>query len=305
MKSAVMLSVLAAIGFNMVSMAAAGASDTIDATPRTAVISAYEPEWVALRAALKGSRQTIVDRTTFLTGTIEGRPVVLFLSGVSIVNAALTTQLALDHFNVSQVVFSGIAGGVDPALSIGDVIVPDQWSEYLEADFARETKTGYVLPSFESKTLKNFGMIFPQPVEIARPDGPPEKIEWFPADTYLLSEARSVAGTINLAGCTADRKCLPRQPIVVVGGNGVSGQAFVDNAKFRDYVFSTFSAKVVDMESAAVAHVAYINAKPFIAFRSVSDLAGADPVQNEEATFEQLASANSATVVKAFLKSLR
>jgi adenosylhomocysteine nucleosidase len=40
--------------------------------------------------------------------------VVLFLSGISMTNAAMTTQLALDRFKVSHVVVSGIAGGVNP-----------------------------------------------------------------------------------------------------------------------------------------------------------------------------------------------
>ena len=90
----------------------------------------------------------------------------------------------------------------------------------------------------------------------------------------------------------------------MVGGNGVSGQAFVDNKACREYVRKAFSAEALDMESAAVAHVAYSNAKPFIAFRSVSDLAGGGEGENEMKTFFQLASDNSAMVVKAFLKAL-
>ena len=55
---------------------------------------------------------------------------------------------------------------------------------------------------------------------------------------------------------------------------------------------------------AAIAHVAYSNEKPFIAFRSLSDLAGGDPGENQWATFVQLASGNSAAVVLAFLEAL-
>ena len=55
------------------------------------------------------------------------------------------------------------------------------------------------------------------------------------------------------------------------------------------------------MESAAVAHVAYANAVPFIAFRSLSDLAGGESGENQIRTFFQLAADNSATVVRAFL----
>ncbi|MDB5410994.1 MAG: phosphorylase, partial [Rhodospirillales bacterium] len=39
----------------------------------------------------------------------------------------MTTQLALDRFTIDKIVFSGIAGGVDPKLTIGDVVVPDAW----------------------------------------------------------------------------------------------------------------------------------------------------------------------------------
>ena len=64
---------------------------------------------------------------------------------------------------------------------------------------------------------------------------------------------------------------------------------------FRQYVFKTFKAQVLDMESAAVAMVAYANGVPFIAFRSLSDLAGGDEGANELRTFFQLASDNSAS----------
>ena len=43
---------------------------------------------------------------------------------------------------------------------------------------------------------------------------------------------------------------------------------------------------------------------PFIVFRSLSDLAGGDPSQNQERVFFQLAADNSATVVRAFLRAL-
>src|SRR5579862_6290600 len=118
---------------------AAQGSETLDKTPRTAVMSAFEPEWTALRAMLVGREEHVAEGITFLTGTIEKQPVVLFLSGVSMVNAAMSTQMALDRFTIRRIVFSGIAGGVNPQLQVGDVAVPEEWSEHLEAVFARET----------------------------------------------------------------------------------------------------------------------------------------------------------------------
>ncbi|MET1027359.1 MAG: 5'-methylthioadenosine/S-adenosylhomocysteine nucleosidase, partial [Dongiaceae bacterium] len=222
-----------------------------DPTPRTAVISAFQPEWVALQGRLKDRKDQVINGTTFATGTIEGKPVVLFLSGISMVNASMTTQLSLDRFNIKQIVFSGIAGGVDPNLSIGDVVVPAQWSEYLESVIAREENGKYTLPSYAEKTLANFHMMFPQPIQIAKGNDEVEKREWFPADAQLLAIARKTAQQAPLQKCTADQKCLTHQPKIVVGGNGVSGQAFVDNKIFREYVRSTFHAEVLDMDSAA------------------------------------------------------
>jgi adenosylhomocysteine nucleosidase len=58
----------------------------------------------------------------------------------------------------------------------------------------------------------------------------------------------------------------------------------------------------MDMESAALAHVAFANAKPFIAFRSLSDLAGGGAEPNQMLTFMNLASDNSAELVRIFLQ---
>jgi adenosylhomocysteine nucleosidase len=284
--------------------ARADAAETLDATPRTAVMSAFLPEWTALQGMLRDRKDYVINRMTFATGTIEGKPVVLFLSGISMINAAMTTQLALDRFTIDKIVFSGIAGGVDPKLTIGDVVVPDAWSEYLESVFAREKDGRYAVPGFAGSPVPNYGMMFPQPVEIAAGDGTVEKRMWFPVDAKLLAIAKNVAQKTMLKDCTAENVCLTHKPTVLVGGHGVSGQAFVDNAAFRDYAQKTFGAEVLDMESAGVAQVAYTNRVPFIAFRSLSDLAGGGDAENEMGTFFQLASDNSSAVVREFLKAL-
>jgi adenosylhomocysteine nucleosidase len=276
----------------------------LDAVPRTAVISAYAPEWQALRTELKDPKTYLIHRVTFITGTLAGKPVVLFLTGIGMVNAALSTQLAIDHFEVDRIVFSGIAGSVDPALSIGDVVVPAEWSEYLESIFARQQNDKYLLPNFAHQTLPNFQMIFPQPVEVPDGQAPPEHITWFHVDPRLLDTARTVAKSVLLAACTPKGECLANTPKIAIGGRGVSGSAFVDNRAFREYIQRAFEARSVDMESAAVAHVAYENDVPFIIFRSLSDLAGGDAGPNELRTFFQLAANNSAAFVAAFLKAL-
>jgi adenosylhomocysteine nucleosidase len=283
----------------------AQAAETLDETPRIAVISAFPPEWITLQQDLTERKEHSINGRTFLTGKLAGKDVVMFLSGVSMVNAAMTTQSALDQFVITSVVFSGIAGGVDPALNIGDVVIADQWGQYLEAIFARKTADDFVIPPFFTQEFPGYGMIVPKSVSVTKSGGKEEESRfWFPSDPALLEASRKVAASLDLRDCVEANKCLSTPPKVVVGGNGVSGQAFVDNADFRNYVAETFEAKVLDMESAAVAHVTYSNGVPFLAVRSLSDLAGGGEGANEMTTFMALASANSAAVVKALLAEM-
>lgn len=286
-------------------LAATGArAQSIDETPRIAVVSAYEPEWTVLQEALTGRTDHTDRGVRFVTGRMEGQDVVLVLSGISMVNAAMTTQMLLDRFSVSAIVVSGIAGGVDPALEIGDVVVAERWGQYLNAVYAREVAPGeYAVPPFFDAPFANFGMIHPIPVEVRREgEEAPQDRFWFDVDAALLAAARR-AEPGALARC-AGETCLASAPRVVFGGNGVSGAAFVDNAQFRAFVEEAFAARVLDMETAAIAHVAFANGVPFIAFRSLSDLAGGEDEENELPTFFALAAQNSAAVVRAMLAAL-
>ena len=281
------------------------ARDLPDAVARIAIVSAFAPELALLRDELSDVAMYSLNGVEFVTGTMQRREVVLFLSGISVVNAAMTAQLALDHFEIERIVFSGIAGGVDPALRIGDVVIADRWGQYLELVFARETDGGWRTPPFFDYPYANFGMLFPRSVSVQRAGAAgPETRFWFPADPALLAAARMAAAEVVLARCTADGTCLRSDPRVVVGGPGVSGSAFIDNAEFREYAFDTFGARVLDMESAAVAHVAYANGIPFLAIRSLSDLAGGGAGENQMEAFLGLAAGNATAVVKALLRAL-
>lgn len=58
----------------------------------------------------------------FERGELDGREVVLTVCGIGKVNAAMTTVALLSQ-GVDAVVFTGVAGGVDPSLQVGDVVV--------------------------------------------------------------------------------------------------------------------------------------------------------------------------------------
>ena len=292
--------VLAAAGLSVAPAARAGD------VSRIAVICAYPPEAPALMAALHDTKTVTINGNPFTTGTMGGKPVVLMMSGVSMVNAAMSTQLLLDHFHVRAIVFSGIAGGVDPSLHVGDVVAPDQWAQSMEVVLTRKTADGFDKPSLrlDPSSRAPYGMMAPRGIMAGNADTPFAFHDSFPADPKLIALARQVAPSVHLKACNAAGLCLEHAPQVVVGGVGVSAPAFVDNAEYRSYLFDTFHARATDMESAAVVQVAYANEVPAIIFRSLSDLAGGDGGANQMKTFMGFASDNSAAVVEAFVAAM-
>ena len=308
------LGALAIVGAGCATTGQAGARASVEAhtgsprdvTPRIAIVSAFDAELTRLRDSARITSTRVINGRTHWLGELGGHDVVLMLSGYSMVNAAMTTQTLLDHFTVTQLVFSGIAGGVNPALAVGDVTVPAQWGNYQEQVFARETGAGWEHNGMAGE-FPNFGMMFPRGESIvARTDRPDSLARrfWFPVDSASLATARRAAERVRLARCTTTGECLGHAPRIVFGGNGVSGPTFVDNAAYREYVWRTFTADALDMETAAVALVANQNGVPYIAFRSLSDLAGGGPGGNEVRTFGRLAADNSAAVVLAYLRAL-
>ncbi len=283
----------------------AEATIRLDATPRLGIATAFAPELAALLPSLAERREHVVNGRPFYTGTMAGKPVVLFETGVSIVNAAMSTQVLFDRFTITGIVVSGIAGGVDPALSIGDVTVPDQWGQYNEMIYMRDLGDGrFATYEGYSEEYAPFEFMRPNGVRIVSAAEPsPARRFWFGADPGLMAIAREAAAEVQLQRCAPSGQCLEEAPELVIGGNGVTGSVFLDNAAFREYLFATFDAKVVEMETAPIAMVAHANGVPFIAFRSLSDLAGGgDAEANEMDTFMDIAAINAAAVVMAFLE---
>ncbi|KAL4443009.1 hypothetical protein ABPG77_008500 [Micractinium sp. CCAP 211/92] len=92
------------------------------------IITAFSPEVQAVLDRMDGilGKKTYSGRAFFI-GKLGNKTVAVTTSGESMVNAALTTQLFCDKFKVDKLIFSGIAGGVNPANNIGDVVIPATW----------------------------------------------------------------------------------------------------------------------------------------------------------------------------------
>lgn len=240
-------------------------------------------------------------------GTVDGKDVVVVQTGMSMVNAAMSLQIALDRFPVTHVLFAGIAGGTDPSLHIGDVVIPERWAYHAEAAyFNPDGKGGYVQPPYFTMRypqLKyaNHGMIFPDEVQAIK-EGQDQfaYISDFPSDPGLLATARRAVSAMGPLKATDDGRPLK----VEIGGTGVTGPVFMDNADYRKHVAKVWQARCIDMESTAYAHVCHTNGVPFLAIRSLSDLAGGQEGENPELAHRELSSEIAVRVLRAIIKEL-
>ena len=269
-----------------------------------AVAAAYEPEIVAIKKAFTSAKTKIAERNihgiNFEILDYRGKKLLFFPTGMSLTNAAMSTQMAFDNFPISSFFFAGIAGGINPKLNPGDVTIPAKWFYHGEAAyFNPKTTGGYEVAPYFKKKYPNFGSQFPDDVFVIRPGmKQPRQKAAFEADPKLLALAKK-----------ALKKARPlmvgrREAILKIGGNGVSGTVFMDNAKYREWVWSTWQADCLDMESTALAQVCWVNQKPCLIVRALSDLAGGQKGANQIEDFETISSDNAALVLKTIIDSM-
>lgn len=222
------------------------------AAPAPLVIQGAMPvETSALVEALANGAEVQVQGWTFWTGTIDGHPVVVSKTLKGMTNAAAATALAIERFHPTGIVNQGTAGGHDPALHVGDIVIGTA-SVNIGA-----FKTG--------SRARGQGTNFDEwhPMDLIRTEGSAgqDPNAWvmrrFPADTALLAAAKAVA---------------PRYtPGVAV--EGVIGSSDVWNSELDRIarMHHTYGTSVEEMETAAAAQVALASGVPFLGIRVLSN----------------------------------
>ncbi len=301
-----------------------------DCVPRIGIVSAFGAEADILVEQTQHKRQVTINGNRFTIGQLRGNHVVIVLSGVSMINATMVTQLMIDHFHVQRLIMSGIAGGVDPSRHVGDVVVPAAWAMPMEVYWNADGQvpaacgspgdvsclglklatdaSGTPLPDYRIPTPTGAvptGWFMRQNFVMTSANAPQGEFRFdYEADPQMLQVARGIKPALQRCGPKNPQLCVTTQPQVVVGGRAVSGTAFLANAPYRSYLYDTLRAEAVDMETAALGHVARANQVPYIAFRSLSDLAGGSDTQDVGAFFGSgLAEANASAVTLAFLEA--
>lgn len=89
------------------------------------IIGAMKEEIELLDKHMEGKETRRKAGIDFILGRLHGKSVVVCKSGVGKVNAAVTTQLLIDTFGAEAVIFTGVAGALDPELEVGDIVVSE------------------------------------------------------------------------------------------------------------------------------------------------------------------------------------
>lgn len=291
----------------------------------------FELEPLLQSPAFHGSSIIDFAGRRFRFGTMAGKKVILVMTGLAMVNAAVTTQLLLSLFNVNGVVHYGIAGNANPSFHIGDVTIPRYWAHIglwnwqrygqgvedelaLEAqgDYSREygnirfaDYTTNISEHSHPDNLLNY--VWYQAEEVFPIDGTPEQrhhVFWIPVDANYFNVAEKLEN-LKLERCINATTCIETTPRVATVLRGASASIFVDNAAYRASLYDNFNVTPIEMEGAGVALICHQQKVPFITIRALSDLAGGGSAESNEAdTFLPLASINSVLVVEEFIKKL-
>ena len=244
-----------------------------------AILGAFDEEVTILESQLVNPRAHIIERMQFLTGTLNGQNVVIARTGVGKVNAAMTATLLIEHFHPNQVIFTGVAGGLNPDLQIGDIVIAQKTAQH---DLGR----------LESAEIEN--------TAVRNPINGQRNPVFFPADPGLLQVAETALEGIELNPFqTSQGQRHPR----IIKGTVVTGDVFVASDAKKTILHKNLGADAVEMEGAAVAQICWQYNLPCLVIRSLSDNAGANASEDFQ-KYYKIAARNSAAIVTRIVSEL-
>ncbi len=222
------------------------------------ILGAMEEEIRLLADGMTNKHFEVIGKREYISGQICDHDICLVFSRWGKVAAASTATTLIQHYGVDRLIFTGVAGGVDPELNIGDMVVADNLVQHdMDASF---------LPGIAEFEIPLLGIsdfrIGEKYVQTAI-----EAVKKY-LDTDLTQEVPEQ----TLAQFSITR---PR----VVQGTIASGDQFISSAakaaRLREKIPGL---RCVEMEGAAVAQVAHEHDIPCLVLRTISDRADHEAV---------------------------
>lgn len=233
-------------------------------------------------ALLNNSVSKTIGRRIYTTGTINGIDTVVVFSRWGKVAAAATVSALIHHFNVTQLIFTGVAGAINHELQIGDIVIA---SRLIQHDMDARP----LMPQFEIPLLGK---------------------TYFEADDSHLAIARNAViplldnrALLNVVGTKVLSTFGVRQPKLHIG-DVASGDKFFSNSTDRENLIAVLpNILCVEMEGAAVAQVCYEYNIPFTIIRTISDNADDSSHVDFPAFIKEVSSKYSAVIITEIYKS--
>lgn len=199
---------------------------------RIGIIAAENEEMLAIKYYMENVSEEKIYNLTFYTGSIHNRECVLVECGVGKVNAARTTQILIDKFDVNYVINVGSAGSITPELNVQDIVIGKELIQY---DFDI-TQIG----DYEKGEICDVG-------------------KYFYSDEKLIKLCEETIEEIK-----------DRDFNIKIGRIGSADLFFADPERAVK-VREEFGMECLEMEGAAIGQVCYLDKIPFLVIRGISD----------------------------------
>lgn len=232
-----------------------------------AILSALPEEQHGLAALLEDTQVVARAGRRFVRGHLHGQPLVLGLTGIGKVAAATTTTTLIEHLDVQQLVFTGVAGGIGAGVQVGDVVVAQA---FLQHDMDAR-------PLFPRWQVPGYGAAA------------------FACDPALVQRLQQAAQACTAQAATWQDPLLGARAPRAHAGLVVSGDQFIATAEASqrivdDLQTAAHAPLAVEMEGAAIAQVCADYDLPFAAIRTISDRADDSAHVDFPAFVERIAS---------------
>ena len=235
------------------------------------LLCALPQEYEHLLTAMAGVATHTVADIEFSVGELDGHRVVLSRAGMGKVSAALVATVLADRFGCRAIVFSGVAGGLDPMLRIAERTIQHD-AGVIEEAALQVYQAGHV--PFINPTTQ-FG---------------------YAADPALLARVRGRLDGLTLPALSSRAGGRGRPPCITFG-TVLTGDQYLHCEVTRVRLHAELAGQAVEMEGAAVSQVCESFGIPWLVVRSLSDLAGADSSVDFTAFVDEVA-AQSALILR-------
>ncbi len=240
------------------------------------LLCALPQEHAHLAGAMTAVATQEIAGIEFSVGELDGHRIVLSRAGMGKVSAALVATLLADRFGCRAIAFSGVAGGLDPMLRIGDVVIAERTIQHdagvIEEAALQVYQAGHV--PFINPTTQ-FG---------------------YAADPALLARVRGHLDGLTLPALSRDAGGGDRPPRIAFG-TVLTGDQYLHCEVTRVRLHGDMGGQAVEMEGAAVSQVCESFGIPWLIVRSLSDLAGAESSFDFTAFVDEVA-AQSAMILR-------